>query len=209
MTRDAPIPALLDQALADASLALARASALIPTACTAWAPPCICTGGGPDPECLVDGSATVEPDTWALADTIVRLNDLRERAADLLAYVTREAGLVGMREPVETGLGVVQVHRRKDRKEWQHSRWQDDVRAAVVGQTTDGYALLDTATGETRDLAEYLHERLAEAQAVHGAGAPKVTALKALDLDPEDYCTTVRGVFTAEITKPTPATQES
>jgi len=73
-----------------------------------------------------------------------------------------------------TGSGVFQRHGRKDRKTWDHEMLYRDVRDAL---------LVDKQTGEVTVQTE--SERI---RYVWHLGAPRVTALRELGLDPDDYC---------------------
>lgn len=124
--------------------------------------------------------------TWEQA--LHALSALRasvETIRQIDAALTRHLYLTGPHGDVEVeGIGVVGIRRANDRKEWDHDSWRHDVRGAALEKTgaTDE---VFTADGESFDLAELL----ILVQNVHGATAPKVTALRALGLEPAAYCT--------------------
>ncbi len=87
------------------------------------------------------------------------------------------------------GLGVVEVRRSADRKAWEH----DQLGAEVVRRH------LAAAGGELPDPFDVARQVLA-------AAAPsywRTGVLKALGIDPGDYCTTTPGRRTVQITTPT------
>lgn len=105
------------------------------------------------------------------------------------------------------------LRRTADRKAWDHDRWKHDVRQVLVDMyqprpegSAAPSAMVNADTGEEFDLARLLQEVIQAAQIVHGATAPKSTTLKALGLDPGDYCETVRGNWTLDLLPATNAT---
>lgn len=123
--------------------------------------------------------------TWEQA--IHALSALRqsvETIRQIDAALTRHLYMCAPHGDIEVeGIGMVGIRRANDRKEWSHEDWKKDVRGAALEKTgaTDE---VFTADGESFNLAELL----ILVQDVHGATAPKVTALKKLGLDPQAYC---------------------
>lgn len=158
----------------------------------------------------IDRSLTTATDGWlndtldyaAAAETIGWMQDTRRRLATLEAWLAREMQRdPGTPDRIELPDGrVAEVLRGATRKAWDHTAWQHDVRAKVVERVLEGHddTLVNTATGEPVSL----HDCLSAVQAVHGAGAPKVTALKALGLDVGDYCETLPGTISVKISAP-------
>lgn len=144
-------------------------------------------------------------DYTAVAETVDWMQRTRARLATLEAYVTRELGRdAGHPDVITLPDGRrAEVLKGKDRKEWRHEDWQRDVRQAIAG-TMPVVAVVNTATGEfTVDAAgSVLQEAIAKAQAVPGAGAPKVGALKSLGLNADDYCASYPGPWALKITAP-------
>lgn len=106
------------------------------------------------------------------------------------AALVRHCYLIGEHGQTEVaGIGVVDIRRSRDRTSWDHSEWKQDVRGAALEKTgaTDE---VFTADGESFNLRELLML----VQDVHGATAPKVTALRALGLEPKAYCTDAPGI---------------
>lgn len=125
------------------------------------------------------------------------LSELRlavETLQQIDAALVRHLYLVGEHGDTEIpGLGVVTIQRSRTRTQWDHDDWKHDVRGAVV----DKYAgtELFTIEGEAVDLMDLI----SKVQNVHGAQAPKVTALRALGLEPKAYCTDIPGQPTVSI----------
>lgn len=79
------------------------------------------------------------------------------------------------------------------RREWDHESWQRDARRQVLRSRGLLGVTLVSADGEPLDLS--LSDVLADVQAVHGATAPKSTALRGLGLDVRDYCQSTPGAW--------------
>ena len=144
-------------------------------------------------------------DHAAVVETVDWLQRKRAEMARLEAYIVRELGRDDTRPEAYTlpDGRTAELGKAKDRKEWRHADWQRDVRAAVVrhagiGDTDD---LVNATTGERVQV----YDLLASIQAVHASAAPKVTALKALDLSADDYCTSYPGPWSLRIQAPAPA----
>jgi len=133
-----------------------------------------------------------------LAGAVAVVQDLRRDLAELEASLVRAIG----RDEAAPKVGTLpdgrtyEIVKGKDRKGWDHETWQRDVRRQVLSGLTD-VTVVAVESGETVDVAALL----AAVQAVHGAGAPKTTSLKALGLAPDDYCESFPGPWGAKITK--------
>ena len=138
--------------------------------------------------------------SWEEATRV--LADLREAMTTLSqidAALVRHLYLTGPHGDIEVeGVGVVKVYRTNDRKDWDHDEWKQDVRAAILEERAIAGSVVDTASGEVIDL----YDLLEQVQNVHGAQAPKVTALRALGLNPEAYCDERPGKPSVQITRP-------
>lgn len=148
-------------------------------------------------------------DSQALADAVALVQDLKYR----LGLVERDLAVtLGQREGKIVGAlsdgRQFKLERSSDRKEWQHDDWKRDVRRAVTQQHS-ALEVIDPATGETWPMAPWLQVRLAEVQEVHGAQAPKSTALKPLGLYASDYCTSTPGGWRFTAVKPTTPTEDT
>lgn len=94
------------------------------------------------------------------------------------------------------------VRRGAERKSWAHDDWKRDVRAAVIKDAGLTGTVVDTETGEEVNV----YEVVTKVQEAHGSSAPKVTVLRSLELDPDDYCRSEPGRWDVEFTDPVPAT---
>ena len=124
---------------------------------------------------------------WEIAAAMLRT--LRAITADHLgpidASLTRHLYLTAPHGTTEVdGIGVMDVHRTQDRKQWDHWTWQHDVRGAIIEKHLNGSSDLYDLDGNEYNVMDLLDK----IQAVHGAQSPKVTQLRGLGLKPEDYC---------------------
>ena len=124
---------------------------------------------------------------WEIAAGMLRV--LRAITTDHLgpidASLVRHLYMTGEHGDTELdGIGIISIRRTRDRKEWDATTWQHDVRGAVIEKHVAGNTNLYDLDGNEYNVAELLDR----AQAVHGAQAPKVTALRGLGLDPSAYC---------------------
>lgn len=131
-------------------------------------------------------------------DALTALSELRlavETIQQIDAALVRHLYLTAPHGDIEVdGIGVVSVRRSNERKEWDHQDWKHDVRGAILADIGDELYDLE---GNEVDVAGLIRK----AQDVHGAQAPKVTALRALGLDPQGYCHEVPGKPTVSITR--------
>lgn len=145
--------------------------------------------------------------------TVSRLQDVIARLRDVEAAATRRLGQAVLGGQERTGTLADgrpwTLRRTADRKAWQHDDWKRDARKAVIGQVAPQNAgIIDWDTGEERDLGPFLYEVAAAIQEVHGSTAPRTGVLKALGLDPGNYCETVRGNWKVD-TMPASTTTET
>ena len=127
-----------------------------------------------------------------------KLQDLRRELAQIEAWIVRQVGQseLTQRKGTLADGRLYEVRKADTRKAWDHPGWQRDVRAQVMSGIPA--VAVDPETGDTFNPADML----AAIQAVHGAGAPKVTALKALGLTPGDYSENVPGPWTLQVSAP-------
>lgn len=156
--------------------------------------------------CLVENA-----DVQGLVDTVALIQDLKRALGVAEAYVAREAGYLAQEfstaKAGQTSDGrPYEIMRGNVRKAWDHAGWQADVRREIVADATlDGTLLaVSQVTGADHDLRQIVSEAVTRAQAIHGSAAPKVTALKALGVDPGDYCESTPGPYTVKITQSAP-----
>lgn len=148
---------------------------------------------------LLDGSRYMldHEQTSDLVSIAVALADVRRRLAQIEALIARQVGRsdVDNEGTLPDGRAYT-VRRGANRKAWDHAAWKHDVRQAILsGIGLDD--VYDQNTGEHVDLMALL----AAAQDVHGAGDPKVTALKALGLTADDYCEVTPGSWSVQVVK--------
>lgn len=126
---------------------------------------------------------------------VAGVQDVRRLLAETEAALARTVGRDEMapREGVLPDGRRYEVRKGANRKAWDHDRWREDVRAQVLSGVGP---LVDTDTGEAVDPWALLQA----VQEAHGAGAPRVGALKALGLDVGDYCETVPGPWGLQVT---------
>jgi hypothetical protein len=135
------------------------------------------------------------------AGVVAAIQDLIRRLRDIESLAARAIGQKAGRVEGELPDGrAFTVRRTADRKAWHHDAWQHDARAKVADQLLADVPeeLVDPSTGEAVPVGGLMLGAMAAIEAVHGAGAPKVTMLKALGLEPGDYCETVRGNWTVD-----------
>jgi hypothetical protein len=146
-----------------------------------------------------------------LAETVAWLQDMRRDLATAEAYVARQLGrMIGCPDVIELPDGRrAEVLKGKDRKAWQHADWQRDVRNAIV-DSREGWDLVAYRVSQMDGTSEDVDvsDLIAQAQAVHGSAAPKVTALKPLGLAADDYCESVPGPYSVRISAPATTTTE-
>lgn len=186
---------------------------------------CFGTGVEADLACPVHGMTPVDPVTGlqdavealgkAMPDLVAAADDPQALGLARLLFDVREArtALYQLEQDLEgttakalmadelQGEGVrVERYRSRDRKEWDHETWRRDVRAKVLRRHGAlKAAAVVTADGEPLDVD--LYALLADVQDVHGASAPKVTALRQLGLDAADYCKTEPGTAHVRVTR--------
>lgn len=160
-----------------------------------------------------------QDDPTGAADLVASVQRAISRLRDVESLAARAIGQsVGHLEGTLSDGRTFTVRRKTDRKAWDHDRWQHDARAKVLDFVTEHSRLdeavayvVDSESGEMvddLDLTALVQDAMTAIESVHGAGAPRVTVLKGLGLDPGDYCETVKGAWTMDAIapNPTPAT---
>lgn len=131
-------------------------------------------------------STTVEEAARLLAALRPQIALLRQCEAGIERWIARCFAAEGWRDPHELpGIGMVEVRRSKTRRAWQHDLLKSKWLAAYVKSTG----------GEVTDPAQ-VRDALFDVVSVSGW---KVTGLKALDIDPDDYCDSEPGTPTVVI----------
>lgn len=140
----------------------------------------------------------------ALAELAGKVADLKRGLAVAEAFLARETGKaaaeMNRREGTLPDGRHFAVKRGAIRKAWDHLNWKRDALNAIVNDA-NGFSVVDQITGEEQDAPAFVGAFIAKAQEVHGSTAPRVTALKALTLDPDDYCTSTPGPYAVIITE--------
>lgn len=141
---------------------------------------------------VVTALERVDPDAIAAMSTEDALRELAlltdaNRLLGQIRSLTEQAVAEQMGPGIYTveGVGSFERHGRKNRKTWD--------REALLRDVLDT-RLVDEATGEVTDptpLDKVLH--------VWNLGAPRVTALRARGLDPDEYCASEWGGWSIEV----------
>lgn len=146
------------------------------------------------------GAAGGRRDLEALA-LVARVQELRRQLGAVEATATRWLGLSATIP--KTGVlpdgSTYEVKRGANRKSWNHDGWKHDAREQVLARAgLAGHEVVDTETGELVDLQTLL----TWVQEQHGSTSPRVTELRKLGLDPDDYCETFPGLWGVQVTPP-------
>lgn len=136
--------------------------------------------------------ACTDPQAADLAELFYDVQAARIALHDMERELEGQLAKALMADELHTGTLRVERTRSRDRKAWDHDGWKRDVRAKLLRHHGLLGAQVVSADGELLDAGK-LHTLLADAQDVHGAGQPKVTALRGLGLDAMDYCETSPG----------------
>lgn len=127
------------------------------------------------------------------------LNRLRNRASDAAAWADdqlKAAMAAHRRDRIDDVPGVVPIERlpSKARRAWDNDALRTTTlgrlraRAAAHAAAEDGAGVIDPATGERVPGWAEAVQAITDVWNLSGANA-RVTALKALDIDPDEYCT--------------------
>lgn len=131
-----------------------------------------------------EGSPEYRADLEALARVTFALDQILDVVKDLRhSYGVRLARACPFRESLVLidDLPPIQPRFGKDRTAWDSPRLRDDVKAEILCPA-------DRETGEIRDLSpEAVFEAVERIVSITGSNV-KTTGIKALGLDPEDYC---------------------
>lgn len=129
-----------------------------------------------------------------------RIQAARRVLGEAEAIATRWLGLSAT--IAKTGVlpdgSTYEVRRGQTRKAWDHDQVKHDVRAAVLKRAGVAGDLVDPNTGEMVDVQGLL----TWVQEVAGSTAPRLGNLRALGLDPDDYCETFPGLWNVTVTPP-------
>lgn len=146
------------------------------------------------------GSHGGERDLEALA-MVARVQAARRTLAEVETITTRWLGLTATIPKTGTlpDGSTYEVKRGQNRKSWDHDSWKHDVRAKVLARAgVAGHDLVDPETGDLVDVQGLL----TWVQEVSGSAAPRLTNLRGLGLDPDDYCETFPGLWAVQVVPP-------
>lgn len=133
--------------------------------------------------CLGDTSGTSDDD---FVRVLAAIRDCRAGLADLARVL--ETQLAEKRGPgafTTPGMGEVVIRRSMKRTGWRH----DQMIPAVIARIMDEpETLYDPETAELLPYAQLGHNVAARLRECVSFGAGKITGLKALGLDPSDFC---------------------
>lgn len=131
-------------------------------------------------------SVEADPSPDVLAHVLVTIRDLRGRLAELAADVEQSLA----RKMPDKILDVPDVGRFERKVSRRRSQWDHDALvAAVIARIVDDPDVwVNAETGELHPLAERATRIAARLRDCISFGAGKVTGLRALGLQPDEYC---------------------
>lgn len=155
--------------------------------------------------------ACTDPAALDLAEFLLTVRETRTQLYGVegeLEETTRKAMLADQAESADLR---VERYRSADRKEWDHDAWKRDARAKVLRKHgLLGNAGVVTADGEVAD-PQVLYAVLSDLQSLHSSAGPKTgkaDGLRSLGMDPDDYCTTGKGVWHVKVMRLADETQQ-
>lgn len=127
-------------------------------------------------------------------DLLGHIRQQRQELARIESVLENQAVRLMTQDQVEWPGGSAERRWGKDRKEWKH----DDLVRAVTAAIIPPLAV-NPATGEVdSDLAALLHQAV-EQYAATNRPSWRVTAVKPLGIDPDEYCSAVPGRATVQV----------
>jgi hypothetical protein len=132
-------------------------------------------------------------------DALATVRQARQDLAQVEAVIEQRAARLMSGNVVEWPGGVAERRFGKDRREWNH-----DELTEVVTRRIALDAATDRASGETDDMLEALVRDAIGQYALTNRPAWRTTALKQLDVDPDEYCHAIPGRTTVAITQAGP-----
>lgn len=163
-----------------------------------------------DLEAAMDGllGACTDPQGMDVAELYAAVSEARVRLQGLERDAEAATARAMLGDYAETPTLRVERSRRADRKAWDHEGWQADVRHKVLQAAgLKGAQGVINAAGEVLD-ASVLHDLMAAVEGVHGSTAPRVTAMRQLGIDPDDYCERTPGGWQVKVTRLADETEE-
>jgi hypothetical protein len=172
---------------------------------------CACHATPPDPvaavttavQVLADGTdalleACTDPQATDMAELLLDVQLARIALQNVERDIEAACAKAMTGEQALTPTLRAERSRATDRKAWSHDEWKRDVRRQVIRKHGLLGATIVSADGEELDKGA-LHTLLADLQNVHGAAAPKTTALRELGLDSRDYCESTPGAWHVKV----------
>lgn len=145
--------------------------------------------------------ACTDPAGTDVAELLDTVRGQRTRLYALEQRVEEAAAKALLEDTTTTPVLRIERHRTTERKAWDHTDWQRDVRAkALQAHGLKGAQGVLSADGEVLD-ASVLFDLAATLQAAHGSTAPRTTALRSLGLDARDYCESSPGRWVVKVTR--------
>lgn len=133
-------------------------------------------------------------------DLALLLDAVRQCRAELASFATEAEKVLlsemGERSIEVMGLGLVEAKKSIRRTGWKH----DELIAAVVARVADEPGVFfNVEDGALLPFATIGHNVAARLRACIGFGAGKVTGLKAIGLQPDEFCTQDDGAWSVKL----------
>lgn len=160
-------------------------------------PPLLFFGIGDDVELLSHDLAEILDDLHEIEalDALSEVRQARVALAQIEASLERRAAKVMTGNLIEWPGGVAERRFGKDRKAWQHDELIREVTSHIARE-----AAVDKTSGELDDmLAALIQDAVAVFAATHRPEW-RVTALKQLGIDPDEFCEAIPGRTTVVLT---------
>lgn len=140
-----------------------------------------------------------DPEATDMAELLLAVQSARIALQALERDAEAECAKAMVGDYAETPTLRVERSRRAERKTWDHEAWKRDARGKVLRKhgLLGAQAVID-AQGEMLSPAAFA-EALTELQGVHGSTAPRVTQMRGLGLDPDDYCERTPGSWQVRV----------
>ncbi|SDL15322.1 hypothetical protein SAMN05428985_11082 [Nocardioides sp. YR527] len=140
-----------------------------------------------------------DPEGRDLAELLWSVREARVFLLSIERTLEEETAKSMLADNAESGTLRVERSRRPDRKSWEHAAWQAEVRRKVIQAEGLKGAHVISADGEELDVS--LEAVVRRVQEVHGSAAPKVTGLRGLGIDADDYCERSPGPWAVKVTR--------
>lgn len=153
-------------------------------------------------------AACTDPEGTDVAELLYAVQQARITLQQVERDVETACAQAMLGDLAETPTLRVERHRTQDRKTWAHDEWQRDVRAKALQATgLKGAQGVVTADGEVAS-ADSLYALLQLVQGAHGSTSPRLTNLRSLGLDPDDYCERSPGRWAVKVQRMADETEQ-